>query len=327
MERQRLDWVDRMRGIAMLMVVMQHISAFWRNSFVYERFLSMVDIGLFFFVSGYILNETTKFKSLKDDIVFLRKRTFHLMIPFFIWGVIAHHCFFVERPSIISLNDIVSQWENPTLWFLLTLYGYMYYFVGHKIVDNRCGSGILTNTFSVLFYLFIIALWKITGQLKDATLYFPTFALGVLTSSCKSLRFFDNKHTIGVSILMIMFLTAFWQQGSQSMLFVGIKYVITLAAISIIYVLSTQFKWYAVADYFIQSCGKYSIAIYCMHWPFTYVLDKPSSVPFLINNELYGLSISFSLAVIISLICISIKKVIMKCPWLDFVLFGNTKQL
>lgn len=128
MLKERLHWIDIMRGMAMLFVVMQHMSAYLYYDYLYYKFITIVDIGIFFFVSGYILDKVVCLNSFYEVLIFILKKTIQLMVPFFVWGVIAKHYFFAVSPSAITFEDLISQWTAPTLWFLLTLYGYMYYF-------------------------------------------------------------------------------------------------------------------------------------------------------------------------------------------------------
>lgn len=89
MLKERLHWIDIMRGMAMLFVVMQHMSAYLYYDYLYYKFITIVDIGIFFFVSGYILDKVVCLNSFYEVLIFILKKTIQLMVPFFVWGVIA----------------------------------------------------------------------------------------------------------------------------------------------------------------------------------------------------------------------------------------------
>lgn len=64
MEKQRLLYVDQLRGLVMLMVVLVHLSSYATTAHP-EMSRLMAVLGnfrmpLFFFVSGYIINKVTK---------------------------------------------------------------------------------------------------------------------------------------------------------------------------------------------------------------------------------------------------------------------------
>ena len=60
MTMQRLEWIDRMRGLAILSVVVQHLTYSFSNEFVYHKIIEISNMGLFFFISGYLMVITCK---------------------------------------------------------------------------------------------------------------------------------------------------------------------------------------------------------------------------------------------------------------------------
>ena len=59
----------------MLFVVVQHMSAFLCYDYLYYKFITIVDIGIFFFVSGYILDKVVCLNSFYDVLIFILKKT------------------------------------------------------------------------------------------------------------------------------------------------------------------------------------------------------------------------------------------------------------
>ena len=212
MLKERLHWIDIMRGMAMLFVVMQHMSAYLYYDYLYYKFITIVDIGIFFFVSGYILDKVVCLNSFYDVLIFILKKTIQLMVPFLVWGLIAKHYFFAVAPSAITFEDLISQWTAPTLWFLLTLYGYMYYFAVNKWLCTK-RLKYASIIFSMGAFVMLFTLWHISGEFKLATLYFPFFAGGVLLSLFKREEMLKNSILRGFSVLAVIFLTALWKSG------------------------------------------------------------------------------------------------------------------
>lgn len=126
MDRQeRLIWVDRMRGLAILSVVIQHLTYYYLNDFIYHKLIGISNMAVFFFISGYILEKTTEIKNIKEYISFAWKKTIQLMLPFLIWGIIVKKYFFTENWEPITIGNMIEEFIHPHLWFLLTLYGYV----------------------------------------------------------------------------------------------------------------------------------------------------------------------------------------------------------
>lgn len=90
----RIEWIDRMRGLAILSVVIQHLTPNFCNEFVYYKLISISNMALFFFVSGYILNMTTKTETINDILLFLRKKTIQLLFPLIVYQLIVTQYFF-----------------------------------------------------------------------------------------------------------------------------------------------------------------------------------------------------------------------------------------
>ena len=61
LKSQRIEYIDAMRGVTMLLVVMAHVSMFCLglygyNGFSFNKMLSEFRMPLFFFVSGFVLS-------------------------------------------------------------------------------------------------------------------------------------------------------------------------------------------------------------------------------------------------------------------------------
>lgn len=72
---QRITWIDTLKGIGIILVVVGHIS--WNNPLSY--FLYSFHLALFFFASGY----THKSRPVKKD---LAERSRKILIPYFFFG-------------------------------------------------------------------------------------------------------------------------------------------------------------------------------------------------------------------------------------------------
>lgn len=137
-EKKRLEWVDRMRGLAILSVVVQHLTyGFPENEgYRYINLIALCNMGVFFFVSGYIIDKRCRIESGRDAARFLWKKCLQLMIPFLFWGFCGKYLF-ASTWNGITWEEVVHQWRTPGLWYLLTLFGYMFPYALYKLVDGR----------------------------------------------------------------------------------------------------------------------------------------------------------------------------------------------
>lgn len=52
--RERIAWIDRMRGIAIMSVVVQHLIGWLNNEFVYHELIGLLSTSLFAIIISYI---------------------------------------------------------------------------------------------------------------------------------------------------------------------------------------------------------------------------------------------------------------------------------
>lgn len=75
MNLERLHWIDRMRGLAILSVVIQHLVIYnTHNTYVFHHLIGISNMAVFFFISGYILNQTTWIVNAKETGLFILKK-------------------------------------------------------------------------------------------------------------------------------------------------------------------------------------------------------------------------------------------------------------
>ena len=119
-ENVRLKWPDRIKGFSMLLVIIWHMN--YKIPGLNSIF-SPFFMPVFFFVSGYFFKKT-------NFIVFIKKRTRSLVIPFFLYGIIIS---FIYSDLLLNIyeglslrNTIISfiinkSGEHDILWFVSCL--------------------------------------------------------------------------------------------------------------------------------------------------------------------------------------------------------------
>lgn len=137
----RISWVDRMRGIAMFSVVVQHMTNSLPGDYMYHKFIAISNMAVFFFVSGFIVNQTAHIEGVKQATGFIWKKTKQLIIPMLVWGLVVNHYFFTTDWHLLTLDDLVNEWNRPALWFLLTLFGFMLYYAVYHVLKNKLWGG------------------------------------------------------------------------------------------------------------------------------------------------------------------------------------------
>lgn len=323
---ERLIWVDRMRGLAILSVVIQHLTYYFQNEFIFHKLIGISNMALFFFISGFILDTTAKINSPKESAVFLGKKSIQLLLPFAVWTFIVDNYFFRPEWSAISIDSIVAEFINPHLWFLPILFCFSILFIFYKSgikMAGKGGGGKVAILFWGLATVALFLLWYRWGILKMAALYIVYFAGGVIISRFNSIdKLFRNQILSTIALAVIFLVLPFWQSGATSITNIIIKMAVSFGVILIVYNLCTRLTWNKYWNDFILACGKYSLAIYVSHWAFLHIFD---SKPTIVQNELVAFLPILGYAILICFTCILFKKLIHLFPAADLALFGEYK--
>lgn len=107
LSRQRVDYLDVARGIALICIILGHFHIGEVDRFVYT-----FDVPLFFIITGYFINEKTPFKD------FVKRKVQTLAIPYFITGIAI-----LILGTITGFFNSGSLVQSATYWLNAVLYG------------------------------------------------------------------------------------------------------------------------------------------------------------------------------------------------------------
>ncbi len=119
--KKRLDYLDRAKGILIILVVIGHI---WQSGPVFNVIYAF-HMPAFFVISGILMNETRSYE--KDFGSFFGSRLFSFGIPF-IWIEILGCLTDIVRHGITLnikgylYNTLTLHFNDPNLWFIKDLF-------------------------------------------------------------------------------------------------------------------------------------------------------------------------------------------------------------
>lgn len=152
----RISYIDQLKGIAILLVVLGHVIGYnnCEDSFLW-RFIYSFHMPLFMFISGYVAQMTFRIERFgwNETISFLIKKLRTLLLPMVTWGVVIP--FFFLRTMLLYKDAIYSEGIRSVFNY------FMFYFLGSIVCkQTNLRSLILNNkkffTFSfVMFFLLI----------------------------------------------------------------------------------------------------------------------------------------------------------------------------
>lgn len=189
---KRIEYIDFLRGIAIIIVVMGHLLQYNLKGNAATgcfNYIYSFHMGFFFFISGCAASFSIRKNTWNTFLSFIKKKTVQLLVPFFIWGAVI--TLSVSQIDILAIPERVLQiLSNPSLnapWFLFQLFFIQVIFficctlnsiVGNKIplyltffisipivvilqwLSNRflgVGGAWLSRTYLILFYLGVVA--------------------------------------------------------------------------------------------------------------------------------------------------------------------------
>lgn len=264
MENKRLLYIDQLRGIVMLLVVIVHLCGKTNNTEL-QSFMNIIGnfrMPLFFFVSGYIINKVTKIYNFKDLFRFYKKKAIALLVPCVVWTLIVNNFFFTNTPHIPTLYEIQQCFSNDGhLWFLTTLFQYMIA-VGifrYFILSNKTNYAIITL---VIYFALMAFLFFEFGFLRKSTLYFPYFTIGLITSAFTNIENIIRKNiTFIISVLLFCLFSGYWVSGQTSIFNVSVRAISAMTAIIALFNFVTRLTWEKYTDKVIRKIGVNTLSV------------------------------------------------------------------
>lgn len=181
---KRIDYIDRMKGLAIYLVVMGHVygMAFSQSNDLFYKYISSFHMPLFMFLSGLVACSGVKppYWSLSR----LAKKLRGLLVPLLVFGM----CFTMTFTKNI-VSGLIGFLESPNkngYWYLMTLAVFYVSLSLYRL--NVKQKWYIDVALAIAIWGGMFALWKYTAQTKDYFCmlncgnFYPFFILGVMTT-------------------------------------------------------------------------------------------------------------------------------------------------
>lgn len=316
MEKERLSWLDVLKGIGIILVVMGHI---YSNSIIFNWLYSF-HMPLFFFAAGCVY----KNRSVYIDI---KRRIQTIVVPYFSFGFInLIYWYFIEkrfRNSSMGLREnifglLFGQYDyldfNVHLWFLpcffttVVLFNFLYNKLGEKI------TYIIVILMSILYIFIPIPklFWGIDLSFK----YMAFYAVGVSSQKILKKNNVNNRNNkasqsiIAIILLIINFCLSYWGLTTGIMWFITAQIGVIGVTISSLIINKNKLLEYL---------GKISLIILCMHGPIYRIVIKITSVILNINSDIIRTNLFYAVFIVLVtiLICSAVYNIVIRTvPWM-----------
>ncbi len=349
LHKQRLQYIDSLRGFAMLLVVIHHVSLYSLNAhpaFSLNTVFLTFRMPLFFFLSGFLFYKPFLFTDKNSYLQFLRKKFKVQIVPTVIFGSL--FAFLLG----ISLLDMLFHQTKHGYWFTIILFIYFFLFsstsfIFKKIIKN-CSEG------KILFTIFLLALiisipsfaldhnlikpinkyfnWSSAFLSFNKWWYFVYFVFGAIIRQ-KRIEFNKLKEPKFISLVLIaeillLLLRLTYDVNSIFCLFGVIDYFLGFLGIIIVVTFFSKneisFSKDTVIGRSLQYIGERTLDIYLLHYFFV-----PRNLEMIgqwleINcNPILELFIEIIIALIVITVCLVSSKTIRISDYLAKLLFGK----
>ena len=132
-QKDRIEFIDAMRGFTMLLVVFSHVLtiSFKSNpNFSFNEIFISFRMPLFFFLSGFLCYKSGKFSQIKGILEFVKKKFIVQIIPTVIFITI--YAFLFQS----SLGEMWLHTYKGGYWFTFVLFFYFLFFVISFVISN-----------------------------------------------------------------------------------------------------------------------------------------------------------------------------------------------
>ncbi|MBQ3969559.1 MAG: acyltransferase family protein [Clostridia bacterium] len=209
----RNGYVDFLRGIAMLLVVLGHtmtgVTADFQGSVLFNIVWSL-QMPMFILISGYVTRFNRKADSFSGLFKVLGRRTVAYLLPCIIWTLFVR-CLILGQFSVDDLKTLLWHTDKG-YWFLLTIWTISAVFEISRFISdilikpkNKAVGILLTGVFYGVGFGLLAALGKLMGLsffgIKLTLYYMPWFFLGFLYGVFRD-RLHCANNTIAKALLL-----------------------------------------------------------------------------------------------------------------------------
>ncbi len=268
---QRIEYIDTLKGIAIILVVMGHVIQFlWGDRYGSDNVLFVIiysfHMPLFFFLSGFCTKVVDQ-----NGGISLKKKMKTLFYPFLLWNLIVYAQHIQVEPGSIRLI------RHAGYWFLICLF---YMNCTSKMAQlfevriNKDGKLLVDIIIHVILYLIVLFICKYSEGSKIFELLclqfmpfnMPFFILGYLFKKHKALEDFCSTEKAGfyafLAYCCFIYFRIYQFENIHHKLFPSI-----LLALTAIIAINSLFKDRKLNGrlQFVNKIGQRSLEIYLIH--------------------------------------------------------------
>ena len=329
--KERVIYIDQLKGVAMLLVVMGHVLGFdffsWetlQGTFL-NNLITSIQMPLFFFLSGLVVKKQEITPPLWQIIGYQFRRAWSLLVPMVVVGIV-----YVTWRGF-SVTDFFFHPMKYGYWYLLTLFEfYVIYMLFFEIVRFK-KAYMDVGLFLLSFVLFKLLMHLPISnnvidmlQLNQLVQYWPFFFLGFFLNQRNYMTYLFTKNLIYTLSLLVYISLFAWNYyyGIGNL----VLYIYQLAGVLVLSFLFWKMKERkAKVLQHLAYIGRNTLDIYIFHYFFIHAAYMKCIGIYLVDypNIILELMLTGGYALIITYASIGVGMIIRSSNFLSMVLFNK----
>lgn len=273
---KRLPYIDKLKALAMLLVVMGHTIYFctWHETSFNDAVFSIIctfHVPLFFFLSGFVIKEPATGRKLVGKV---RRFMMPMLVVGFINALLIHH-----------VSDFFLDGAHNGYWYLLTLTLFYLLMVPFHInkYTQPAASFLADVLIALTVWLFIMLMNMLccphftTFNWYGAFIYWPFFTIGYMTRKYQLNTFIQNRPIITVLLsicYLLLLMVSYFIFHQISNLPLLIEFTLAFTAIAALMALFHHFNnSQGFVSRQLKHIGNHTLHIYVFHYFFIRFID------------------------------------------------------
>lgn len=316
----RVQYIDRLKGLAIILVVMGHIFGFSQPEDGINTFIYTFHMPLFMFLSGLVISAPPHLKK-----VFTKWKRF--LVPFFVVGFA---CTFYRQSTLNEFFQSGSKGGYWYLWVLAVFYlllSLFKYCCGRKeIIREILLASIIYIVFKMLIRVFNIPGNHDIFSVGRCLEMWPYFMLGFFTRKYNLLTYIHRYPAIA-SVAAVTFIITFFGVIEYCGYNLGRFYKLASATmlVFLLYVFSSREDMKTKLENQLALIGRYSLEVYIFHYFFLVNTNISfiQSWAMTTHNGLIELLLLVVISVTIAYLSMFIGWLFHQEKWLSRIIYGG----
>lgn len=315
---QRIQYVDRLKGFAMLAVIFGHVFSYsMSDEYTFMvKLVSTFDIPIFMFLSGWVISSVPDIKK-----VFIKCASF--LSPFFFVGI-SFALFYYKDASVFFRSNVKNGY-----WYLFVLSFFYVFLWSFRLITRVVKFKWMDIIWSVMIYAFLIALnltlpeqWCNILSVYQARSLWPLFIAGYLFRKYNVTETFLSKNVVFSCSMIGYAVTVYFFSKGYFRVFLLSAF---LSVPTFVYLFKKFESNNDIVSNALARIGRHSLDIYIYHFFFVFALRLTGWHEYFIatDNMLLECVIVTIFSVAIAYSCIGIGCLIRQSEFLEKLIYGK----